>query len=295
MAAPTTQATNVVYSVVVDVSFKFNVTSGDGAHRIAFMKAASTGSPVPVDTTTYTTNAAFGSGTQIGSTGWYAVPINTTITGLTASTTYRVMVCEYNGNAGAEEYLVTTATGNPANQATQATPSVDAGTDQQMRGMQVATLAATSVNCDSVLWTSSGTGTFSDATSLTSTYTHTDADHAAGKVILTLTGTRTGFTDVTDTMTMYMVSQYSGGASMTAPGGGAVITWQFTGQPQGSWPDWVQRIAVPNGQTSILVRGSIVFLGGYVVSAEGGLISIADATNINSNYVLVDDDVNAPL
>jgi hypothetical protein len=38
-----------------------------------FMAKATAGSPLPVNVTSYTANASFGSGTQIGTSGWYCV------------------------------------------------------------------------------------------------------------------------------------------------------------------------------------------------------------------------------
>ena len=71
----------------------------------------------PVNNTTYTANAAFGSGSQIGTSGWYCVyngaGSTANIKGLIAGTAYRVMVVEYNGAIGNQQYLTTTATGNP--------------------------------------------------------------------------------------------------------------------------------------------------------------------------------------
>ena len=70
------------------------------------MKQATSGTPAPANNSTYTANTVFGSGSQIGSTGWYCIYNGTgssvTVTSLNANTAYRVMVCEYNGSAGSE-------------------------------------------------------------------------------------------------------------------------------------------------------------------------------------------------
>ncbi len=99
-------------------SMVVNFTSGDGAKRILVARSGSAVNSNPVDGTTYTANAVFGSGTQIG-VGNYAVYAgagNTvTVSGLSPSTTYHFAVYEYNdaGIAGAENYLITTpGTGN---------------------------------------------------------------------------------------------------------------------------------------------------------------------------------------
>jgi hypothetical protein len=86
---------------------------------VVFIKAASSGSASPVNGTTYNANTVYASGTQIGSTGWYCVYSGTgtsvTVTGLSTATTYRVMVCEFNGSSGGQMYNTNTATNNPNN------------------------------------------------------------------------------------------------------------------------------------------------------------------------------------
>jgi len=71
------------------------------------------------------------------------------------------------------------------------TPTVSAGstvTTCANSGAVNVTAGANAINYSSVVWTSNGTGTFTDATSLTAcTYTPSAADISAGSVILTLT------------------------------------------------------------------------------------------------------------
>ncbi|PIF29864.1 gliding motility-associated-like protein [Flavobacterium sp. 9] len=116
--APTTQATNVVFTATTGTTTTASWANGNGSSRAVFMYAGATGSPLPVDLTVYTANAAFGTGTQIGTSGWYCVYNGTgtavNITGLNPATIYRVMVVERNGSAGDEMYLSTVGTGNPA-------------------------------------------------------------------------------------------------------------------------------------------------------------------------------------
>ena len=119
--APTTQATNVAFSAISGTGATISWTNGNGARRAVFVLAGSAGTPAPVNNTTYTANTTFGSGTQIGATGWYCVYANTgnnvTISGLNPGTTYRVMVVEYNTGGGAPTPAYQTATNatNPAN------------------------------------------------------------------------------------------------------------------------------------------------------------------------------------
>ncbi len=123
---PTSQATNIIFSNVQSTQFDFNWTDGNGTKRAVFIAQTNTGTAAPTDNTTYPANTTFATaGSQIGATGWYCVynsnavhPTAITVTGLSANTTYRVMVCEYNGNAGSETYNTLTATDNPLNQTT---------------------------------------------------------------------------------------------------------------------------------------------------------------------------------
>ncbi|MBS7229519.1 VCBS repeat-containing protein [Flavobacterium psychroterrae] len=119
LLTPTVQASNVIFTGTTGTATTASWTNGNGSSRAVFMYAGSSGSPVPVDLTTYTANAAFGAGTQIGTTGWYCLYNGTgttvNITGLTSGLTYQLMTVEYNGStAGNEVYFSTVGTGNPA-------------------------------------------------------------------------------------------------------------------------------------------------------------------------------------
>jgi hypothetical protein len=130
LAVPSTQANTVTFSNVNTTSFVIGWTNGDGVKRVVFVKAGTSGTASPQNTTTYTANSAFGSGTQISTTGWYCVYNGTgsgvTITGLTPGTHYVTHVSEYNGNAAEELYLSSSASGNPSVQQTLGTPAVQA-------------------------------------------------------------------------------------------------------------------------------------------------------------------------
>jgi uncharacterized repeat protein (TIGR03803 family) len=117
----TVQTTSIQFSNVLATQMDISFTIGDGDYRAVFMKQGNTGTPTPTNNTNYTANNVFASGAQAG-TGWYCVAnssLNTvTVKGLTANTTYRVMVVEYNGVSGKENYMTSAAIGNPANQTT---------------------------------------------------------------------------------------------------------------------------------------------------------------------------------
>jgi len=117
-----TQATSVQFAKVQFYQMDVSWTRGDGDNCAVFIKQASSGTASPANNATYTANTAFGSGLQIGSTGWYCIyngsGTSVTVTGLTPGTTYQVHVCEYTGEAGSEEYAIDSATDNPDNQTT---------------------------------------------------------------------------------------------------------------------------------------------------------------------------------
>ena len=116
------QATDITFSNVQSNQFTFNWADGNGSRRVVFIKQDTTGTPIPLNNTTYTANTSFGSGSQIGTSGWYCVFNGTThasgvtVTNLLQGNTYRVMVCEYTGSAGAEQYNTCVANNNPRNQ-----------------------------------------------------------------------------------------------------------------------------------------------------------------------------------
>jgi len=115
------QATNITFSNLSNNQVTFNWTDGNSSSRVVFIKQDSTGTAEPINNKTYTANTSFGSGSQIGTTGWFCVFNGTThtsgitVTNLFPNITYRVMVCEYNGTSGFEVYNTNTAINNPYN------------------------------------------------------------------------------------------------------------------------------------------------------------------------------------
>ena len=72
-------------------------------------------------------------------------------------------------------------------------PDSNAGTDAGICPTQtIFTLSGTAVNYSSILWTTSGTGTFSNPSSLSASYTLSTGDISAGQVMLTLTANGNG-------------------------------------------------------------------------------------------------------
>lgn len=118
---PNTQASSLTFNTVYNLGMSCAWSNGNGTARCVFMAATNSGTPSPVDGTTYTASTTFGAGSQIGSSGWYCVYNGTgttvAITGLAANTTYRVMVLESNCSGSSIKYA-TSASSNIANQTT---------------------------------------------------------------------------------------------------------------------------------------------------------------------------------
>ena len=85
-------------------------------------------------------------------------------------------------------------------------PSVNAGIDNTIcAGDSYLIENSTAANYDTIIWSTSGTGTFSDATAVSPTYFATNADSDSGSVTLTLTATNNSCEDpqeVIDTMVL---------------------------------------------------------------------------------------------
>jgi hypothetical protein len=119
-SVPTAQASSITFSNIGTTGFKVNWTRGNGSQCVLFAKKASTGTPSPVNNTTYTANNTFGKGSQISNSGWYCLYKGTaksiSISGLISGTAYQFMVCELNGANGSEKYMTITNTTNPNSQ-----------------------------------------------------------------------------------------------------------------------------------------------------------------------------------
>ncbi|MCF6366275.1 MAG: T9SS type A sorting domain-containing protein [Bacteroidales bacterium] len=112
------QATNLLITQPVKGQGYISWTQGNGCNAVVFMKQGYVlpETPSPVNGTTYASNLDFGSGDQIGTTGWYCVfngfgSGDFWVNG--ADGEYTAMVCEYYGSEGNEIYLTETAIQNP--------------------------------------------------------------------------------------------------------------------------------------------------------------------------------------
>ncbi len=121
-SAPTVQASVINFTNFNTTSFTINWTKGNGELRIVTMKEATTGSPTPTNNITYAASTDWGNKTGLVSDGFYTIcngnDTTVSITNVSANTTYRVQIFEYNNTNGAEKYFTATATDNPKNQTT---------------------------------------------------------------------------------------------------------------------------------------------------------------------------------
>ena len=123
VAQPTTQASGISVGTVNIASLAgITWTDGNGASRLVVVKAGGAVDAFPADGASYTANAAFGSGTQIG-TGNYVVHAGSgplaSLSSLTADVIYHFRVFEFNGTLGTTaNFLTDAATGNPISQTT---------------------------------------------------------------------------------------------------------------------------------------------------------------------------------
>ena len=117
---PSLQASNVSFSAINNTFGTIYWTRGNGDACVVFVKPMQVlESALPGNGTDYIANTQFGNGTQISSTGWYAVykgtGTNVTVTGLTPGTNYRVHVVErnFNGSVDSIMYLHSNGSQNP--------------------------------------------------------------------------------------------------------------------------------------------------------------------------------------
>jgi gliding motility-associated-like protein len=128
IASPVVQASGISVTGLTGTTATFSWTNGTGSKRALFIKQDNTASSAaPVTGTDYAANSVFGSGDQIDGTGWYCVYNGTgtitSVSGFTPSTTYRIMVTEYNdgGLTNTAQYNSNATAGNPLTLTTRST------------------------------------------------------------------------------------------------------------------------------------------------------------------------------
>lgn len=105
---PSEPANTLQFSAITQTLMTISWVRGDGDQVLVLVKSGSAVDSNPVDKTTYTANAAFGSGDEIGTGNevvFKGTGTSVAVTGLTAGTTYHVKVIEFNVDAsGTENY-----------------------------------------------------------------------------------------------------------------------------------------------------------------------------------------------
>lgn len=169
---PTIQTSNVTFSDVTTSSFTINWTSGNGSNRIVLVKSGSAVDSDPVDGTTYTAGALFGSGSQIG-TGNFVVyngtGYNVNVFNLDANTTYHVAVYEFSGPPGMEDYL----TPDPARGSQLTEPETAVTDDYRSNGSGAWGTAETWQTFDGTSWVTAGSSPNSSSGLITIRNGHT--------------------------------------------------------------------------------------------------------------------------
>ncbi len=124
---PGTQASSILFSGVSNTSFTINCTSGTGNNRLIVVSAGVPLNALPVDQISYNASPVFGSGSALGN--GFVVSNNSSnsviVTNLQPATTYFVQAFDFFNapvTGGTENYITSTATGNPASQITLSTP-----------------------------------------------------------------------------------------------------------------------------------------------------------------------------
>jgi len=143
-----------------------------------------------------------------------------------------VLTSASNGSCNSEDDTVTVIFTPP--------PAVTAGADQTVcanNNQLTVTGTSTTGACQ---WTSSGTGIFASSTSLSTTYTPSAADNAAGSVLLTISSTNNGgCLAVTDQLTVIITPAptANAGANQTVCANNPVVTLNgsFTVATGGTW------------------------------------------------------------
>ena len=154
-------------------------------------------------------------------------------------------------------------------------PTADAGpASASICSGNTYTTSGTATN-GTILWSSSGTGTFTNGTTTIATYTPSLADISAGSVTLTMTVT--GISTVSDNLILTIIPATSAGTisgtTAVCSGGSSTLSSTISG---GTWSSATTSVATINastGEVSGVSAGTSVIT--YTVAGSGGC---ADAT-----------------
>ena len=118
MNSPIVNASGINFSNITTSSVTVNWASGNGDSRLLLVKPDTIINAYPLDGTDYTANAAFGTGSLLGTDNFVAyngTGNSTTVTGLTAGRKYYFRVIEYNKNSTTGNNALYLLGSNPVN------------------------------------------------------------------------------------------------------------------------------------------------------------------------------------
>lgn len=125
--APLAQSSSLTFSSVTPLSTQANFTNGSGERRIVVVNENNAVSMFPADGQSYSANAAFKGGSNLGN-GCYVVydgtGSNVNVTNLLPNHTYYFAVLEYNGSSDFTAYLSPALTGSQATPCNTFTPII---------------------------------------------------------------------------------------------------------------------------------------------------------------------------
>jgi PKD repeat protein len=158
-------------------------------------------------------------------------------------------------------------------------PLIDAGTSPPICEGNIVPLKGTAGTVNSILWTG-GSGTFSNASSLITTYTPTAAEYAAGSVTLTLTGLTNlsgPCAQIPSNITInFQAANQITSAPTTSTCSGVGVGYNITASQPGTTFSWT--VDVANTSPSI---------SGYAASGTGSIINdvLINSDLLNSDVI----------
>lgn len=258
--SPTTQASTFTSSSIAKITATAGWTRGNGDNVLVVARAGSAVNADPVSGTAYSANAAFGSGTQIG-TGNYVVYNGTgtsvNLSALTAGTTYYFAVYEYNTTGTC--YNLTELTGD-------LTTTAEPG---------CTSIVSDGLNNSSTLFTLSGVSYYSGSSSASerpaSTPRFSEGSHSYGKAngTATLTSSNIDTSNYTGNSLTFDLASFSGTSGNGADTG-----------------DYIRVEISPNGGTNwyntLEVKGNNNNYWGF--NSTGNAITAYDGDNTTVSF-----------
>lgn len=165
-------------------------------------------------------------------------------------------------------------------------PVAEAGPDGEVcSGSNFTVTGASALNANTIQWSSTGSGTLLNATTLNPTYIPSNGDVAAGSVILFMTVTGTGpcASSATDFMTLNITSLPVGFANITGPqtvcSGQSNVIYEINPPVQNATSyNW----SVPGGATIVSGDGTASIIVNFSTSAVSGDIIVTPYSSCGS-------------